>query len=108
MIVLLIHFYLNLSFFTKLGISCLLAIFALPNLAVKRSDVDILNSWVVVYLSWSWSIVILFSISLIFVLYSGFLTKLVTLGILFSTALRAVIVAKLVIGCFIDWNDEIF
>ena len=48
------------------------------------------------YLSWSWS-VIFFSISLIFVLYSFFLTKLLTIGILFSTAVRAVVVAKLVV-----------
>ena len=41
--------------------------------------------------------VILFSISLIFVLYSVSLTKLLPLGILFSTAVRAVVVAKLVI-----------
>ena len=38
-----------------------------------------------------------FSISLIFVLLSDILTKLLTLGILFSTAVRAVVVAKLVI-----------
>ena len=38
-----------------------------------------------------------FSVSLIFVLYSVFLTKLLTLGILFSAAVRAVVVAKLVI-----------
>ena len=38
-----------------------------------------------------------FSVSLIFVLYSVFLTKLLTLGNLFSTAVRAVVVAKLVI-----------
>ena len=38
-----------------------------------------------------------FSVSLIFVLQTVFLTKLLTLGILLSTAVRAVIVAKLVI-----------
>ena len=42
-------------------------------------------------------IMIFLSISLIFVLYSVFLTKLQTSGILFSTAARAVLVAKLVI-----------
>ena len=41
----------------------------------------------------------LFSISLIFVLYSAFLTRLLTLDIIFSTAVRAVIIAKLVILC---------
>ena len=44
-----------------------------------------------IYLSWSWSVVILFSVPLIFVLQLGFLTKLQTLGILFS---RAELVAK--------------
>ena len=38
-----------------------------------------------------------FSVSLIFVLWSVFLTKLVTSGILFSTAVRAAVAAKLVI-----------
>ena len=38
-----------------------------------------------------------FSVSLIFVLWSVFLTKLVISGILFSTAVRAAVTAKLVI-----------
>ena len=38
-----------------------------------------------------------FSISLTFVLQTGFSTKLLTLGIVFSRAVRAVVVAKLVI-----------
>ena len=42
-------------------------------------------------------IIIVFSISLIFTLQTVFLTKLLTLGILFSTAVRAVSLAKLVI-----------
>ena len=75
----------------------LLAKFAFFSLAAKFSDVNLLNSGVVIYLSWLW-LVIFFSISLIFVLYSVFLPKLVTLGILFSTALRAVLVDKLVIS----------
>ena len=54
-------------FFSKLEISVLLAKFACANLAEKLSDVNSLNSWVVIYLSWSWSVVISFSISLIFV-----------------------------------------
>ena len=77
-------------------ISFLLAKFACFNLAAKFSDVNLLNSGIVIYLSLVWS-VIFFSISLIFVLYSVFSTKLLTLGILFSTAWRAVLVAKLVI-----------
>ena len=41
------------------------------------------------------SIIILFSISFIFVFYWDFLTKLLTLDILISTAVRAVVEAKL-------------
>ena len=54
--------------FTKLAIWFLLPKFACVNLAVKLSDANLLNTWVVIYLSWSWSVVILFSISLVFVL----------------------------------------
>ena len=79
-------------FFTKLAISFSLAKFSCLNLALECSDVDLFNSWVVIYLSWPWSGVILFSISLIFVIVI-FLTKLLALGILFPTA---VAVAKLV------------
>ena len=69
-------------------------------LAAKFSAAKLLNSGVVIYLSWSWS-VLFFSISLIFVLYLVFLTKLLTLGILFSTAVRAVVVANLaMLGIF--------
>ena len=55
----------------KLEISFLLAKVACANLAVKLSAVNLLNSIVVIYLLWS--------------------------GISFSTAVRAVLVAKLVI-----------
>ena len=57
--------------FTKSEISPLVAKFAWFNLAVKISAVNLLNSGVVIYLLW-W-------------------------GIIFSTAVRAIIVAKLVI-----------
>ena len=63
-------------FFTKsviLGISVLSAKLACANLAAKFSDVNLLNSWEVIYLSWS--VVILFSVSLIVVLQSVFVTK---------------------------------
>ena len=80
----------------KLATSLLLAKFTCFSLAVNFSAVNLLHSEVVIYLSWSWS-VILFSILLIFSIVSFFLTKLLTLGILFSTAVRAVLVAKLVI-----------
>ena len=66
------------------------------SLAAKFSAVNLLNSRVAIYLSWSWS-VILFSVSLIFVLYSAFWIKLLTLGILFSTAVKGVVVAKLAV-----------
>ena len=85
-------------FFTKLAISFLLAKFACFSLAVKFSDVNLSDPWVVIYLSWPWSIEVLFSVSLIFVLQSVFLSKLLTLGTLFSTAVRAVVVGKLVIS----------
>ena len=42
-------------FFMKLAISLLFATFACANLAAKFSDVDLLNSSAVVYLSWSGS-----------------------------------------------------
>ena len=45
----------------KLPISVLLAKFACFNIAARFPDVNSLNSWVVIYLSWLWSF-ILFSI----------------------------------------------
>ena len=84
-------------FSRKLAISLLLGKFSCVNLAVKFFSVNLLNSWILIYLSWSWSVVILFSVLLI-LCYSQFsLSKLLTLGILFPTAVRAVVVAKLVI-----------
>ena len=50
-------------FYTKLAISFLLAKFNCASLALKLSDVNLLNFWVLIYLSWS--VIILFSISLI-------------------------------------------
>ena len=60
-----------MCFFTKLAISPLVPKFACFNLAVKFSAVNLLNSGAAIYLLWS--------------------------GFLFSTAVRAVLVAKLVI-----------
>ena len=74
----------------------MLAKFVCANITAKFSAANSLNSGVVIYLSWS-MISNFFSVSLIFVLQTVFLTKLLTLGILLSTAVRAVIVAKLVI-----------
>ena len=48
--------------------SFMLAKFACANLAVTFSAVNLLKSWVVIYVPWSWSVTVLFSISLIFVL----------------------------------------
>ena len=68
--------------------------FACFNLAAKFSAVSLLNSGVVIYLPWLWS-VSLFSILVKFVLYSVFfLTRLSILGILFSTAANAAFLAK--------------
>ena len=58
--------------------------------------VNLVNSGVVIYLSWLWSLIFL-SVSVIFVLHKFFLTKLLTLVFLFSTSSRALVVAKLVI-----------
>ena len=72
---------------------------ACVNLALKTSAANLLNSGVcIIYLSWLW-LLRLFSIPVTLVLYSVFLTKLLTLGIiLFSTAVNAVFVAKLLIS----------
>ena len=69
----------------------------LVNLEERFSDVYLLSSGVVIYLSRSRSVVILFSISLICMLCSAFLTILLILAVLFSTEARAVVVAKIVI-----------
>ena len=68
--------------------------FTCAYLAAKCSVVSLLNSGVVIYLSWLWS-VIFFSILLNFVNFCvSFLTKLLKLGILCSTAVNAEVVAK--------------
>ena len=68
--------------------------FACDNLALKTSAAKVLSSGVVIYLSWLW-LLSLFSISVALVLESVFLTRLLTLGILFSTVVNVVFVAKL-------------
>ena len=72
-------------FFTK---------FAWANLALKTLPANLLNSLVSLYLSWLWWLS-LFSISVTLVLKSVFLTRLLTSGVLFSTLVNAVFVAKL-------------
>ena len=67
---------------------------ACANLALKTSAAKVLNSWVIIYLSWLWFLS-LFSISVTLVLKSILLTKLLTLGVLISTAVNAVFVTKL-------------
>ena len=69
--------------------------FACATLTLKTSAAKVLNSGVVIYLSWLWS-VSFFSVLVIFVL-SVFLTKLLILGVLFSTAVNAACVNKLLI-----------
>ena len=69
--------------------------FARANPAFKTCVLKLLNSGLVIYLSWLWSGTF-FSVSLIFVY---FLTKLLILSILFSTAVKAAFVAKpLILG----------
>ena len=67
--------------------------FACFNLAGTSSAVSLLNSGVVIYLSWLWSL-IFFSMLLNFGLQAVFLTRLLTSGILFWTAVNPVFVAK--------------
>ena len=75
--------------------------FACANLAAKISAVNLLNSGVVIYLSWLWSMTF-FPISLIFT-KSIFLTKLLRSGILFSTAVNAEIVTRpLILGVLLS------
>ena len=76
-----------IRFFSLSSKSVFVTKFACANLAAKFSAVSLLNSGVVIYLSWIWSVI----------LFSIFLTKLLTLGISFSTAVRATVVAKLLI-----------
>ena len=73
--------------------------FACFDLAAKFSAVSLLNSVIVICLSWSWP-ESFFSILLTFVaFYSLFLTKLLTSGTLFSTTVNAAFVSKpLLIG----------
>ena len=54
------------------------------------------------YWWWSWSVVILYQISLFFLLQSVFWTKVLTLIILLSTPLRVVVVVAklLILGIF--------
>ena len=67
------------------------------NLKLKVSTASLLNSEVEKYLSWLWSSVVAFLSFIIFWVIVSFLTKLLTLGILFSTGVWAQGVAKLVI-----------
>ena len=88
--------------FILLDTSLFLAKLAFFSIEVIFCDIKLLNSAVVIYLSWLWS-VILWSHFMIYDLINfcvivSFLTKLLTLGILFLTALRAVLVAELAIS----------
>ena len=72
-------------------------------LALKTLVANLLNSEVSIYLSWLW-LLSLYSISVTLVLESVFLTKLITLGILFN---NAVFVAKLLISGILFFNSVI-
>ena len=79
---------------TLLSKSVFVTKFACANLPLKILAAKVLNFGIVIYVSGSWS-VSFFSISIIVVSKSIFLTKLLILGILFSTIVNAVFVAKL-------------
>ena len=64
------------------------------NLALKTSVESLLNSGVVIYLSWLWSVYFFFNFSNFCVIICFFFTKLIILGILFSTVVKAALVAK--------------
>ena len=77
------------GFFSKSAIPILLGKFVCANLTAEFSVFNLLNSSLVIYLPvWSWS-VSFFSILLIFILQSDFLTKLlvsvVWIALAFST-----------------------
>ena len=76
--------------------SVLVIKFACANLALKTAA-NLLNSGVIIYFSQLW-LLNLFSVSVIFVLWSVFLTKLLTLGILVSAVVNANVVAKLLMS----------
>ena len=81
--------------------------FVCANLALKTLAATVLNSGVVTYLSWLWSLSF-FSIPVIVVLSVFFLTKLQISGILFSTALNSVFVAKLLTSGILFSNSGTF
>ena len=73
---------------------------ACDNLALKTSTAKVSDSGVVIYLS-QLRLLSLFSISATLLLLSVSLTRLLTLGILFSTVVNAVFVAKLLTSGFL-------
>ena len=90
-----LRYFFSLRLVSLVSNSVLVTKFACFNLASKTPAAKLLNSGVVIYSSWLWSVSV-FSISLIVVLRSVFcfLTKLLTLRILFSTAINAEFAAK--------------
>ena len=69
--------------------------FTSANLALKTSAAKVLNSGVVIYLPWLWSVFFFYNFSNFCVTICWvFLTKLLILGILFSTVVNAAFVAK--------------
>ena len=74
--------------------------------SIKKIVAKVLNSEVSIYLLWLW-LLSLFSISVTLVLQSVFLTKLLRVGILFSTVVNAAFVAKLLISGILLYNSVI-
>ena len=87
--------------------SVLLIKFASAILVLKTSAANFLNSEVSVYLSWLW-LVSSFSISVTLASQSVFLTKLLTLVILFSTVVNALFVAKWLVSGILLSNSVSF
>ena len=87
--------------------SVLVTKFAHANLVSETFAVNLLNSQVAIYLSSLWS-VSFFSSSVIFVSKFAFLSKLLTLGILFPTAVNAAFVAKLLTSGLLLSNSVSF
>ena len=74
-------------FFTKLAISFLLAKFACANLEAKSSDVNVLNSYVVIYLLlWLWSVILFTFINSCVSFLTKLLVSVVWIALTFSTS----------------------
>ena len=82
--------------------------FACTSLPLKTLAAELLKSGVAIYLSWLWSVIFFFNLSNFCVIICFYFTKLLTLAILFSTAVNAVFVAKLLTCQILFFNSVIF